>query len=43
MEKIERMQNLNSVIGGDNDDSVDWEDFIIISGNSSIVNLSYAQ
>lgn len=31
MEKIESVSNVN-VVGGDNDDSVDWEDFIIISG-----------
>lgn len=34
MEKIDRLQNLNNVIGGDNDDNVDWEDFIIISGKN---------
>jgi len=32
MEKIERVQKVD-IIGGDNDNEVDWEDFIIISGN----------
>lgn len=37
MEKITRQQHANPIIGGDNDDSVDWEDFIIISGKKHIV------
>lgn len=35
MEKVERVSKVD-VVGGDNDDYVDWEDFIIISGEISI-------
>jgi hypothetical protein len=32
MEKVEQAVNFKK-IGGDSDSDVDWEDFIIISGN----------
>lgn len=36
MEKLERISNMDS-IEGDNDDSVDWEDFVIVSGTHSFI------